>query len=251
MLRVTLEVPFRCFLRRLVGSKGDEDDFSVRLLQLLKSALNRALHKVLVNNRWRVWVVLVSCSSSRLLLQPDQPFFELLALQNTRVVVEQPTDFGCLAWGEFACRRARLRCVRVAWWCGARQRAKGCAGRNPAARPFSRQRCRAGWSIAPSIREYLAGPFRREPGGRGSHSIIPAQRCDHGEGSSTGLTHSRRKPRARLTEDGSARLGIGGGQGNARVGSLWLRSTKENDGHMVALAKSLRRKKPKGGRMGT
>ena len=98
MLRVTLEVPFRGFLRRLVGSKSDKDDFSVRLLQLLKSVLNRALHKVLVNDRWRVWVV----SSSRLLLQPDQPFFELLALQNTRVAVEQPTDFGCLTWAEIA-----------------------------------------------------------------------------------------------------------------------------------------------------
>ena len=46
--------------------------------------------------------VLVSCSLGYLLLQPDQPFFELLALQNTRVAVEQPTDFGCLAWAEIA-----------------------------------------------------------------------------------------------------------------------------------------------------
>ena len=46
--------------------------------------------------------VLVSCSLGYLLLQPDQSFFELLALQNTRVAVEQPTDFGCLAGGEIA-----------------------------------------------------------------------------------------------------------------------------------------------------
>ena len=102
MLRVALEVAFRGFLRRLVRSKSDEDDLAVRLLQLLKSVLNRALHKILVGNWWRVWVVLVSCSLGHLLLQPDQPFFELLALQNTRVAVEQPTDFGCLAWGEIA-----------------------------------------------------------------------------------------------------------------------------------------------------
>ena len=43
----------------------------------------------------------MSCSG-RLLLQPNEPLFELRALQNTRVAVEQPTDFGCLAWGEIA-----------------------------------------------------------------------------------------------------------------------------------------------------
>ena len=105
MLRVTLEVPFRCFLRRLVRSKSDEDDLAVLLLQLLKSVLNRALHKILVVEHIGGGFGSFSFPAHQVAFSSSpgvEPFFELLALQNTHVAVEQPTDFGCLARGELA-----------------------------------------------------------------------------------------------------------------------------------------------------